>query len=51
MGMTECILQAPGNFKTFYDLTLRLLLPRWDGISRPFVTTSPMMGCYFKTIL
>ena len=49
MGMTECILQCPGNFKTFHDLPLWLLPPGWDGTSRSFVTTPTMMGCYFKT--
>lgn len=46
MGMAECILQGPGNFKTFLDLPLWLLPldltfcdhfpPWWDAIFKTF---------------
>ena len=54
MGMAECVLQGPGNFKTFHDRLLTTS-PGFDGISRPFVTTStppppPYDGILFQDL-
>lgn len=49
MGMAECILQGPGNFKTFQDLSRSSFMTTPPG-SDLLWPLPPMMGCYFQDL-
>ena len=51
MGLTGCIFQGPGNFNDLSGSSFMTTPSGWDGISRPFVTTTPHDGMLFQDLL